>query len=62
MLPYGACVEGRGQLVGAGTGSLLLPCGFWDKTLVINLGDSTFTYGLTLRILLFLLTLNNEHN
>lgn len=62
MLPCGAYVEGRGQLVGAGMGSLLLPCGLWDETLVISLGDSTFTYGLTLRILLFLLTFNNEHN
>lgn len=47
MLPCGAYVEVRGQLVGAGTGSLLLPCGFWDETLVISLGDKTFTYGLT---------------
>lgn len=43
-------------------GSLLLLCGFWDKTLVISLGNSTFTYGLTLLILLFLLTFNNERN
>lgn len=62
MLPCGAYVEVREQLVGAGTGSLLLLCGFWDKTLVISLGNSTFTYGLTLLILLFLLTFNNECN
>lgn len=62
MLPCGAYVEVRGQLVGSGTGSLLLPCRFWDKTLVISLGESTFTYELTLLILLFLLTFNNEYN